>query len=107
MEEFKIYLGETGPNHDKKMRLFFGSFGILYLIFGTVAYLTPFKSSIFWFILGGLFLLLYAIGYKKVVKRCHITVNENGISFLILQKWGTFPKYEKLDIIWEKIISIN
>ena len=107
MEEFKIYLGETGPNHDKKLRLIFGSFGLIYLVFGAIAYFTPLKSSIFMFIIGGLFLILYAIGYKRVVRRCHITLNENGISSLILQKWGTFPKYEKLDITWEKIKSIN
>lgn len=107
MEEFKIYLGETGPNHDKKLRLFYGSFGILYLIFAIISHFSQAKSSIFMFLMGGLFLILYAIGYKKVVKRCHITLNENGICSLILHKWGTFPKYKKLNITWEQIKSIN
>jgi uncharacterized membrane protein HdeD (DUF308 family) len=62
MEEFKIYLGETGHNSDKKMRLIFGSFGILYLILGAIAYFTPFKSGIMMFIIGGVFLILYTIG---------------------------------------------
>jgi hypothetical protein len=26
---------------------------------------------------------------------------------MILQRWGTFPKYEKLDINWELIKTVN
>ena len=62
MEEYKIYLGETGPNSDKKMRLIFGSFGILYLILGAITYFTPFKSGIVMFTFGGVFLVIYTIG---------------------------------------------
>lgn len=59
------------------------------------------------FTIGGLFLLLYAIGYKKVVKRCHITLSEHGISSMVIKRWGIVPKYEKIDINWKQIKSLN
>ena len=107
MEELKIFLNETGPQNDKKVRLAFGAIGISYIIIGSVSEYTQFKSAIFMFTIGGLFLLLYAIGYKKIAKRCYITLNENGISSMVLKRWGLFPKYEKSDIKWNQIKSLN
>ena len=41
------------------------------------------------------------------MKRSFISINEIGISSMILQRWGTFPKYEKLALNWEQIKSVN
>ena len=96
MEHLKYYLNETGPKSDKKMQLLFGISGIIYITIGTINNLIPFSDSNILFIILGMISLGYALIYRKVIKRCFISLGDNGIKSNIVNKCGTFPKYEKI-----------
>jgi len=73
MEKFEIYLYSTDPNSDIKMRWFLVIYGILLLSFGILlTYYDVTPTGNYFAMIAGIFSLIYALGYKKFVKRCHI-----------------------------------
>ena len=44
---------------------------------------------------------------KKFVKRCYITLDDQGIKTTISNKWMKFPLFENVNIRWEEIKSIG
>jgi len=107
MKEFKIYLLETDPKYDKKIRWILVIYGVLLL---SVGILLKYKYNIgeeYILIIGGTASLILALGYKKLVKRCHITLDDQGIKSTIFTKWMKLPLFEKTNIRWEEIKSID
>jgi len=107
MEKFEIYLQGTNPKSDKKIRWILGINGILLL---SVGIFLNYKYNIvedYIFMVGGIAYLIFALGYKRFVKRCHITLDDQGIRTTIFNKWIKFPLFEKVNIRWEEIKSIG
>lgn len=108
MEKFETYIYSDSPKHDTKMRLIFGIGGIIYIFLAIlISYYTDFSSD-FAFICG-IALVIFAIGYKKLIKnrRSHITLDEQGIKATIFNKWMKLPLFDKVNIKWEEIKSID
>lgn len=108
METIKIYLVGTGPKSDKKVRWFFGIYGILSLTIGILITLyddTPHVN--YYLMISGLLFLTCTLGYKKLVKRCHITLDDQGIESTIFNKWTKLPLYERVTVTWNEIDSID
>jgi len=78
MEKFETYIFESNPKYDKKMRLIYGIGGILYISLAIlINYYKNFSS--YFAIICGIAIVIYALFYKKLIKRCHITLDEQGI----------------------------
>ena len=107
MENSIYYLNSTGPKSDLKRQLFFGIAGAIYIALGIINILYPVSSSSLFLIVGGVLILGYSIIYRKVIKRCYISVNDNGIKSRIADKIGKFPTYEELEIKWEEIEALT
>jgi hypothetical protein len=108
MEKFETYIYESNPKYDNRMRLIYGIGGILYISLAILINYYINYSSYFAIICGTAF-VIYALGYKKLVKRwrCHITFDEQGIKARIFNKLMKFPLFENVNIKWEEIKSID
>ena len=103
MEEFKIYLLGEDPKHDTKMRIYF-------LFFSVLAFLSQFVHINYVGIIIGVWMLILAIGYKKLGPHCHMMLNDTGIQVKLYRRrnllvWFIYTT-KNVNIRWEDIQSI-
>lgn len=106
MEAFTLYLQATGPENDRRNRRVFILNSLWCVLFSVMLY---FRYSIVLSVItivGGLSIMVYALGYKKFVKRQFIRLDEWGIRAHIYKKMITWPHYKKIDTAWNDIESI-
>jgi len=112
MEKVEIFLQETGPQSDKKMRLILGISGFFYLLFGILLNYGHKTFYNYVLLIGGILIIAYMLGYKKFVKRCFIFIDDNGIRANLYTLNQIFTKglifsspYKKINITWGQIES--
>ena len=113
MEKLKIYLYSTRPASDKKMRWSLGILGFLYIPFGILTIYYKYENIFSYLaVIVGVFSMIYALAYQKLVKRCHITLDDECIKaalFKAIQMKSVPFKSPSLNINirWDEIKSIN
>ena len=106
MENSEFYLHGTDPAHDGKMRLAYGVIGLSYICFG-ISMIFHYQSAYMNVLLvGGIGAFVYALGYKRFVKRYYIILDENGLS-AILYTFTKRPKKSSLSIDWHEVAAIT
>ena len=109
MERFRIYFSFTSPTKDKFMRWTIGIAGILYISIYIALYYSKSAFSDPILVLLGIASVIYAIGYRKLIQRAYIDLNDSGINarFQKLKAFADLRSPEKVEVKWNEIESVK
>ncbi|HPG40176.1 MAG TPA: hypothetical protein PLP19_15005 [bacterium] len=112
MEPKTEYLYGTSHQHDVQMRICLAVIGVIAIGLGIASiYYQHYNLYYYYGIFIGIVLIIYAIGYNRLAKRCYIAVDDNKITSIQFKSDKTnlspFISPKKIVLEWDNIQSIS
>lgn len=116
MQPLKFYFSATNLALDWKLRLILAICGLLFISVAVTFFSLDIHHGRYYTLIYGSLLLIFAVGYTKLIRRCYIALDDQGIraaQYTIQQMMKTFPYIlyfkspTKTDVAWNEIEAIS